>query len=104
VTARSFWPPAEAAQVDYETLRDHLLEQGALPIGVAAARFARRGLAGLIAWPVAEPVFLAEITGAERARWSPHLDPRQDVLAACYQFLLDAATGTTSLVLAGVRR
>jgi hypothetical protein len=46
VSARSFWPPAEAAQFDYETLRDHLIEQGTLPGGLAAARFARRGLAG----------------------------------------------------------
>jgi hypothetical protein len=104
VSARSFWPPTEAAQVDYETLREHLLEEGVLPVGLAAARFARRGLVGLIAWPVAEPVFLAEITGAERQRWSPHLDTRQDVLAACYQFLLDAATGATSLLFAEVQR
>jgi hypothetical protein len=62
------------------------------------------GLAGLIAWPVAEPVFLAEITGAQRQRWSPHLDTRQDALAACYQFLLDAATGATSVFLAEVQR
>ena len=26
VSTRSFWPPAEAAQADYETLRAHLLE------------------------------------------------------------------------------
>src|SRR5215218_169600 len=92
VSARSFWPPAEAAQFDYETLRDHLLEQGTLPGGLAAARFARRGLAGLIAWPAAEPLFIPEITGADRPRWSPHVDTREDVLAVCYQFLLDAAT------------
>jgi hypothetical protein len=104
VSARSFWPPAEAAQVDYERLRDHLLEQGTLPDGPAAARFTRRGLVGLIAWPVAEPVFLAEVIGAERQRWSPHLDMRQEALAACYQFLLDAATDATSLRLAEVQR
>jgi hypothetical protein len=104
VNARSFWPPAEAAQVDYETLRDHLLEQGTLPDVLAAARFTRRGLAGLIAWPAAEAVFLAEITGADRPRWSPHLDPRQDALAACYQFLLDTTTGATGLLLGGVQR
>ena len=49
MSARSFWPPAEAAQVDYETLRGHVLELTGLPEGLAAARFARRGLAGLIA-------------------------------------------------------
>jgi hypothetical protein len=48
VSARSFWPPVEAAQVDYETLRAHVLERWP-PEGLAAARFSRRGLAGLIA-------------------------------------------------------
>src|SRR6266550_4455741 len=52
VSTRSFWPPAEAAQADYETLRAHLLGHGVLPDDLAAARFARRGLAGLITWPV----------------------------------------------------
>ena len=49
MSTRVFWPPAEAAQADYEMLRAHLLGHGALPGGLAAARFARRGLAGLIA-------------------------------------------------------
>ena len=75
MTARSFWPPAEASQVDYETLRAHLLEHGRLPDGLAAARFARRGMAGLIAWPAAEPVFVAELFGAARPAWTPHADP-----------------------------
>lgn len=91
MTARSFWPPAEATQVDYETLRAHLLEHGRVPDGLAAARFARRGVAGLIAWPAAEPVFVAELLGAARPAWRPHADPRMSVLAAGYQFLLDAA-------------
>ena len=91
MSARSFWPPIEAAQVDYETLRAHLLEPGRLPADLAAARFARRGLAGLIAWPSAEPVFVAELVGAARAAWTPHDDPRVAALAAGYQFLLDAA-------------
>ena len=71
MTARSFWPPAEASQVDYETLRAHLLEHGRLPDGLSAARFARRGVAGLIAWPSAEPVFVAELLGAARPAWTP---------------------------------
>jgi hypothetical protein len=70
VTGRVFWPPAEAAQADYEMLRACLLQAGALPAGLAAARFARRGLAGLIAWPAAEPDFRAELTRASR-RWRP---------------------------------
>src|SRR5438067_2490509 len=61
VSARAFWPPAEAAQADYEMLRAHLLKAGVLPGGLAASRFTRRGLAGLIAWPAAEPVFRADL-------------------------------------------
>jgi hypothetical protein len=76
VSARSFWPPVEAAKVDYETLRAHALEPTGLPEGLAAGRFARRGLAGLIAWPSAEPVFVAELLAATRPAWTPHDDPR----------------------------
>ena len=81
MSARSFWPPAEAAQVDYETLRGHVLELTGLPEGLAAARFARRGLAGLIAWPAAEPVFVADLVGAARPAWTPHEDPSVAALA-----------------------
>jgi hypothetical protein len=91
VSARVFWPPAEAAQADYEMLRTCVLEARSLPAGLAAARFARRGLAGLIAWPAAEPVFRAELAGAARPPWTPDADPREQALAACYQFLLEAA-------------
>jgi hypothetical protein len=79
-----FWPVGEAAQADYETLRAHLLDTGTLPDSLAAARFLRRGLAGLIAWPAAEPVFTAELTGACRPPWTPHADPRLDALAVGY--------------------
>ncbi len=91
MNARSFWPPGEAAQVDYETLRGQVLEHGRPSDGLAAARFDRKGLAGLIAWPAAEPVFLAELRGAARPPWTPHLDPRVSALATGYQFLLDVA-------------
>lgn len=91
MSARSFWPAAEAAQIDYERLRAHVLGHDRLPDDLAAARFARRGLAGLISWPVSDPVFAAELLGASRPAWSPHADPRLDALAAGYQFLLDAA-------------
>jgi len=89
VSTRSFWPPVEAAQVDYETLRAHVCEPCGLPEGLAAARFARRGLAGLIAWPSAEPVFVAELLAAARPAWTPHEDPRVAALTAGYEFLLD---------------
>ena len=91
MSARSFWPPVQAAQVDYETLRAQVLEPTGLPEGLAAARFTRRGLAGLIAWPSAEPVFVAELVAAVRPAWTPHEDPRVAALAAGYEFLLDLA-------------
>ena len=91
MSVRSFWPPGEAAQVDYEALRSRVCEHSGLPEGLAAARFARRGLAGLIAWPAAEPVFVAELVAAARPAWTPHEDPRVAALAAGYQFLLDLA-------------
>lgn len=91
MSARVFWPPAEAAQADYEMLRTCVLEAGRLPAGLAAARFARRGLAGLIAWPAADPVFRAELAGAARPPWTPRADPREQALAAGYQFLLGTA-------------
>jgi hypothetical protein len=97
VSARSFWPPIEAAQADYETLRAQALEAYGQPQGLAAARFARRGLAGLIAWPSAEPVFVAELVPAVRPAWTPHEDPRVAALAASYQFLLDAAARVDSV-------
>ena len=94
MSARVFWPPGEAAQADYEMLRACVLEAGGLPAGLAAARFARRGLAGLIAWPAAWPAgpdFRAELAGAVRPPWTPGADPREQALGACYQFLLEAA-------------
>ena len=106
MNARSFWPPLEAAQIDYESLRAQVLEQDLLPHDLAAAQFARRGLAGLIAWPVSDPVFVAELHGAARPAWSPHTDPRIDALAASYQFLLDAAAaqGAESMIMTGGAR
>ena len=102
MSSRSFWPPVEPAQIDYETLRAHLLETGRLGDDLAAARFARRGLAGLITWPVSDPVFVAELHGAVRPAWSPHTDPGIEALAAGYQFLLDAAAGaSTPLTMSG---
>ena len=84
---RRFWPVSEAAQADYETLRAAVLMGQPLQ-SLTAARFARRGLAGLIAWPVATPVYSAAIVGAERASWTPYADPRLDALAAAFELLL----------------
>jgi hypothetical protein len=90
LTTRPFWPAGEAAQADYESLRGHVLAIGALPDSVAAIRFSRRGLAGLISWPTAEPRFRADLVGAGSPKWSPYADPRLDALAAGFALLLDA--------------
>jgi hypothetical protein len=97
-----FWPAGEAAQADYEALRAHALATGAVPDSLIAARFARRGLPGLIAWPSAEPVFDAALLGARRPPWTPHADPRLDALAAGFALLLNghgaaAAAATCTL-------
>ena len=88
--SRSFWPIGEAAQADYEALREAVLSGQRLET-LAAARFERRGLAGLIAWPAAEPLFTAVLCGAQRPPWTPHVDPRLDALAAGYALILGAA-------------
>ena len=88
---RRFWPVGEPAQADYERLRAAVVSGGGLPSDLASARFGRRGLAGLIAWPVAEAVFAAVVTGATRPPWTPYADPRLEALAVTYQLLLAEA-------------
>jgi hypothetical protein len=90
-SGRRFWPAGEAAQADYEVLRANVLATGAPPDSLAAARFARRGLPGLIAWPSTEPIFAATLLSAARPPWTPHADPRLDALAAGFALLLGAA-------------
>jgi hypothetical protein len=85
---RGFWPPAEGAQADYERLREAVLATGRLPDDLASARFRRRGVAGLIAWPAAEAAFVADVVGAARPRWSPYADPRVEALAVTYRLLV----------------
>jgi hypothetical protein len=83
-----FWPLAEAAQADYEALRAAALAGEAPRDELAAARFARRGLAGVIAWPRSEPVYLGALIGAQRPPWSGAEDPREAVLGEAYGFLV----------------
>lgn len=91
------WPVAEAAQADYERLRAAVVSTGRLPDDVTSARFARRGLAGLIAWPDADPVFVAAIVGAQRPGWTPYGDPRVESLAAVFGLLMGrSGAGTTT--------
>jgi hypothetical protein len=87
-----FWPVGEAAQADYETLREQVLV-GQPASSVSAARFARRGLAGFDRWRASEPVFTGPVLGGTRPRWSPHGGRRLDALAAGFAFLLGVETG-----------
>jgi hypothetical protein len=96
-SGRRFWPAGEAAQAEYETLRAHVLATGTPPETLVAARFVRRGLPGLIAWPTAEPIFEATLLGGRRPPWTPHADPRLDALAAGFALLLRAPADATAL-------
>jgi hypothetical protein len=83
-----FWPVAEPSQAAYEALRIAVLSGAPGGDELAAARFARRGLAGLIAWPHAEPVYVGAVLGASRPAWCGSDDPRDQALADAYGFLL----------------
>jgi hypothetical protein len=89
-----FWPVAEAAQADYEALRAAALAGERPRDELAAARFARRGLAGVIAWPRSEPVYLGALVAAQRPRWSGAQDPRAAALGEIYGFLVARAPET----------
>ena len=92
-----FWPIGEAAQADYEALRAAALASEPPRDELAAARFARRGLGGLIAWPSAEPVYLGAVIGARRPAWSGHEDPREAALGEVYGFLVAHASASGQL-------
>jgi hypothetical protein len=95
------WPIAEPAQADYERLRGIVLTGGEFGELLAARRFERRGLAGLISWPAAEPVYLGSVIGAPRAPWSGAEDPRDGYLCDTYAFLLDRDTDSQRLRVVG---
>lgn len=84
---RAFWPPGEAAQVDYEQLRTAVIS-GCPFAGPAAARFEAQGLCGLIRRPAAQVAFASRLLGASRPPWTPYGDPRLDLLADAYQLVL----------------
>ena len=94
--SQRFWPIRESAQADYEALRKAVLAGEPLE-GLAAARFARRGLAGLIVWPATEPIYTTVVLGAERPAWTPYDDPRLDALASGYELILNVPLDTEIL-------
>jgi len=83
-----FWPVSEPAQADYEQLRELALTGGRFDGLLAARRFERRGLSGLISWPAAEPDYLGSMIGACRPAWCGSEDPRERQLRDAYGFLL----------------
>jgi hypothetical protein len=85
------WPIGEPAQADYEQLRTIVITGGDAGEMLAARRFARRGLAGLISWPSAEPAYLGSVIGARRPLWCGCEDPRERQLHDTYAFLLAVA-------------
>jgi hypothetical protein len=87
---RSFLPPGEAAQADYERLREAAL-CGVPLLEAISRRFDRGGFAALIAAPASSPCFAAELAGALRPGWTPYGDPRVEALAEGYGFLLGAS-------------
>ena len=92
-----FWPISEPAQADYEQLLGIVLAGGDLGEILAVRRFARRGLAGLISWPQAEPAYLGSLFGARRPPWCGCEDPREQQLRDTYAFLLDVCAQGDSL-------
>jgi len=86
------WPAGEAAQIEYERLRAAALA-GERSATLAAARFQRRGLAGLLAcsWP--DAAYLGFVIGAQRPPWCGASDPREHALADAYELLLARESG-----------
>jgi hypothetical protein len=97
---RSLWPPGEAAQADYEALRAAALA-GTPLVDAASTRFARGGLAALVARPHAEPIFVATVRGAPRAPWTAHADPRREALAAGFGLVLTCGDAGEGPMVAG---
>ena len=83
-----FWPVAESAQVEYERLRALALAGERCGELLVARRFERRGLAGLISWPQAEPDYLGSVIGVCRLAWCGSDDPREQRLRDAYDLLL----------------
>jgi hypothetical protein len=88
-----FWPVGEPAQADYERLRALALDREPCDELLAARRFERRGLAGLISWPAAEPDYLGSLVGATRPAWCGDQDPREQRLRDVYGLMLAGGEG-----------
>ncbi|MBV9338530.1 MAG: hypothetical protein JO243_21790 [Solirubrobacterales bacterium] len=78
-----------------------MLAGGELGEILAARRFARRGLSGLISWSSAEPAYLGSVIGARRPVWCGGQDPRGRQLRDTYAFLLDVCARGEALPAVG---
>jgi hypothetical protein len=91
------WSPREAAQVEYESLRERILQGDPDQEGLLPSRFQRLGLLGLVTAAQVEPVrWQATVIGAQRPRWSPYADPRVEALADAFQYLLEGRLPTSA--------
>lgn len=88
-----FWPVGEPAQADYERLRALALDGEPCDELLAARRFERRGLAGVISWPAAEPDYLGSLVGATRPAWCGDEDPREQRLRDVYGLMVAGGEG-----------
>ena len=88
-----FWPVGEPAQADYERLRALALAAEPCDELLAARRFERRGLAGLISWPTSEPDYRGSLVGATRRAWCGDEDPREQRLRDVYGLMLAGGEG-----------
>jgi hypothetical protein len=92
------WSPREAAQVEYESLRERILQGGPDDERLLPSRFQRLGLLGLVTAPQVEPGrWQATVIGAQRPRWSPYADPRVEALADVFQCLLEGRLPTSAV-------
>jgi hypothetical protein len=82
------WQPKEVAQLEYESLRESVLRGEQVEADQVAVRFARWGLAGLLADGRSEPLWQVSLSALPRPPWTPHQDPRQEQLAAAFAWLL----------------
>lgn len=88
-----FWPVGEPAQGDYERLRALALAGEPCDELLAARRFERRGLAGLISCPASEPDYRGSLVGVTRPAWCGDEDPREQRLRDVYGLMLAGREG-----------
>lgn len=83
------WQPREAAQLEYESLRERVLLGDQFEDEESACRFARWGLAGLLeSKQCQEPCWEVRLSVLPRPAWTPYVDPREAQLMVAFDWLL----------------